>query len=218
RGKSAPLGCVKRSAGPPAAMTRRWISAASSRGSTGAAMHARSFSCRSVSTKERRSGKRASLMPPGFWARLVPLSTNATLAPDMGPARSALVVAVVVSAVSPASLGCRRSQRLDSVLLITLDTLRADHVSCYGPSPVKTPHLDALALRGARATRAWTPIPLTTPAHASILSGLYPPAHGLRNNGRFRLPDDVTTLAEVLKAGGSRTAAFVAAFPTLGIF
>jgi arylsulfatase A-like enzyme/thioredoxin-like negative regulator of GroEL len=123
-----------------------------------------------------------------------------------------------MGAVSLAGLGCRRSPRLDSVLLITLDTLRADHVSCYGSSPVETPHLDALALRGARVTRAWTPIPLTTPAHASILSGLYPPAHGLRNNGRFRLPDDVTTLAEVLKAGGSRTAAFVAAFPTIGVF
>ncbi len=132
--------------------------------------------------------------------------------------RSALIVAALAGVLFLASAACRRAPRLDSVLLITLDTLRADHVSCYGSSPVKTPHLDALALRGARLTRAWTPIPLTTPAHASILSGLYPPAHGLRNNGRFRLPDDVTTLAEVLKSGGSRTAAFVAAFPTLQIF
>ncbi len=113
---------------------------------------------------------------------------------------------------------CRRGPALDSLLLITIDTLRADHVSCYGRSPVPTPNFDGLARRGARATRAWTPIPLTTPAHASILTGLYPPGHGLRNNGRFRLPADVTTLAEAAKAGGATTAAVVASFTTLGLF
>lgn len=111
-----------------------------------------------------------------------------------------------------------RRRSLDSMLLITLDTLRADHVSCYGPSPVDTPNLDSMARKGARIVRAWTPIPLTTPAHATILTGLYPSAHGVRNNGRFRLPDDVTTLAEVLKAANVRTAAFVASFTTLGVF
>jgi choline-sulfatase len=104
------------------------------------------------------------------------------------------------------------------MLLITLDTLRADHVSCYGPSPVTTPNLDSVARRGARVARAWTPIPLTTPAHATILTGLYPSAHGVRNNGRFRLPQEVTTVAEVLKAANVRTAAFVASFTTLGVF
>jgi arylsulfatase A-like enzyme len=112
----------------------------------------------------------------------------------------------------------RQEQRFDSVLLITLDTLRADHVSCYGPSPVSTPSLDALARRGARATRAWTPAPLTTPAHATILSGLYPPAHGVRTNARFRLPDEVTTLPEILHTRGVHTAAFVASFTTAGLF
>lgn len=107
---------------------------------------------------------------------------------------------------------------IDSLLLITLDTLRADHVSSYGPSPVATPNLDALAARGARVARAWTSVPLTTPAHASILSGLYPPAHGVRNNARFRLPEDVTTLAELLGARGRSTAAFVSAFTTSQLF
>lgn len=109
-------------------------------------------------------------------------------------------------------------QGIDSVLLITLDTLRADHVSAYGDSPVQTPHLDALAARGARVDRAWTTAPLTTPAHASILTGLHPPSHGVRNNGRFRLPDDVTTLAELMKGSGRHTGAFVAAFTTSRLF
>jgi arylsulfatase A-like enzyme/Flp pilus assembly protein TadD len=107
---------------------------------------------------------------------------------------------------------------IDSLLLITLDTLRADHVSSYGPSPVATPHLDALAAKGARIARAWTAIPLTTPAHASILTGLYPPSHGVRNNARFRLPEDVTTLAELLRGRGRATAAFVSSFTTSRLF
>jgi arylsulfatase A-like enzyme/Flp pilus assembly protein TadD len=107
---------------------------------------------------------------------------------------------------------------IDSLLLITLDTLRADHVSSYGPSPVATPHLDALAAQGARVARAWSTVPLTTPAHASILTGLYPPSHGVRNNARFRLPDDVTTLAELLGARGRATAAFVSSFTTSRLF
>jgi arylsulfatase A-like enzyme/Flp pilus assembly protein TadD len=107
---------------------------------------------------------------------------------------------------------------IDSLLLITLDTLRADHVSSYGPSPVATPHLDALAAKGARIARAWTAVPLTTPAHASILTGLYPPSHGVRNNARFRLPEDVTTLAELLGGRGRATAAFVSSFTTSRLF
>ena len=108
--------------------------------------------------------------------------------------------------------------RIDSLLVITLDTLRADHVSSYGPSPVATPHLDALAAKGARIARAWTAVPLTTPAHASILTGLYPPSHGVRNNARFRLPEDVTTLAELLGGHGRATAAFVSSFTTSRLF
>ena len=107
---------------------------------------------------------------------------------------------------------------IDSLLLITLDTLRADHVSSYGPSPVATPHLDALAAKGARIARAWTAVPLTTPAHASILTGLYPPSHGVRNNARFRLPEDVATLAELLGGRGRATAAFVSSFTTSRLF
>ncbi|MDQ7005817.1 MAG: sulfatase-like hydrolase/transferase [Acidobacteriota bacterium] len=102
---------------------------------------------------------------------------------------------------------------LDSLLLITVDTLRADHLGCYDPrTPVPTPRIDTLAAEGLLARRAWTTVPITAPSHATILSGLGPLAHGVRNNYRYRLPGDVPTLATILGARGRRTAAFVAAY------
>ncbi|UCF66612.1 MAG: sulfatase-like hydrolase/transferase [Acidobacteriota bacterium] len=125
------------------------------------------------------------------------------------PARAALLLLLAHGAL----VGCHEAARPRSVVLITLDTLRRDHVSCFEPnSPVATPHLDQLAARGARVTRAWASVPLTTPSHASILTGLYPPGTGVRNNAQFRLPEDVTTLAEQLAGEGYSTAAFVASF------
>jgi arylsulfatase A-like enzyme/Flp pilus assembly protein TadD len=98
------------------------------------------------------------------------------------------------------------------VLLITLDTTRADHLGCYGDRDALTPALDALAARGTLFEEAFTPCPMTLPAHATILTGLLPPEHGLRVNGRNSLGPNIRTLAEVLQAEGYQTAAFVAAF------
>jgi hypothetical protein len=98
-----------------------------------------------------------------------------------------------------------------NVLLITLDTTRADRLGCYGYGAARTPHLDGLARDGVRFARAYAPAPLTMPAHASILSGLYPVAHGVRNNGH-ELRSGVGTLAGILKARGFATAAFVSSF------
>jgi choline-sulfatase len=98
-----------------------------------------------------------------------------------------------------------------NVLLVTLDTVRADHVGCYGGA-VPTPALDRLAREGVRFAQASSPVPLTLPAHASLLSGLLPPAHGLRNNGAGAFPADRPTLATALAARGYRTAAFLGAF------
>jgi choline-sulfatase len=98
-----------------------------------------------------------------------------------------------------------------SVLLITIDTLRADHVGAYGATAARTPTLDALAREGARFDRAWAPAPLTLPSHASLLSGRYPPGHGARHNGIAM--QAVPTLATAFKAAGFSTAAFVSAFP-----
>ncbi len=97
-----------------------------------------------------------------------------------------------------------------SLLLVTLDTTRADHVSAYGAAAVRTPVLDALAQRGARWQRALTSSPLTLPAHCSLLTGLQPPEHGVRDNGSGALPADLPTLATALGERGYDTAAVVA--------
>ena len=101
-----------------------------------------------------------------------------------------------------------------SVLLVTLDTTRADAMGAYGHTGAKTPNFDALAAQGVRFDRAYATVPLTTPSHASMLTGLYPTRHGVHNNGDAILPDDVDTLAEVLKGQGYRSAASVSAFVT----
>jgi len=97
-------------------------------------------------------------------------------------------------------------------VLITLDTTRADHLGCYGHSGGATPQLDALAVRGVRFSHAYTPVPMTLPAHATILTGLYPPGHRVRTNGEFRLAGEYRTAAEILGERGYQTAAFVASF------
>ncbi|HET9765951.1 MAG TPA: sulfatase-like hydrolase/transferase [Thermoanaerobaculia bacterium] len=99
-----------------------------------------------------------------------------------------------------------------NLLLVTLDTLRADRLGCYGRAGAETPALDALAARGVRFDQAQSAVPLTLPSHATILTGLLPPRHGLRDNGRGSLPTDVATLATRLSAAGYRTGAFVGAF------
>jgi arylsulfatase A-like enzyme len=97
-----------------------------------------------------------------------------------------------------------------SFLLITLDTVRADHLGSYGASPSPTPTLDSLARRGVLFESAIATNPETLPSHASILTGLYPSAHGVRGNGRFALSEQGTLVSEVLARHGWRTGAFVA--------
>ena len=99
-----------------------------------------------------------------------------------------------------------------NVLLVTIDTLRRDRVGVYGGPAGLTPTLDRLGASGVRYSRAFSHVPMTLPAHASILTGRTPVAHGVHDNGAFRLADDVPTLATVLKGAGYRTGAFVGAF------
>jgi arylsulfatase A-like enzyme/Flp pilus assembly protein TadD len=96
-----------------------------------------------------------------------------------------------------------------NVLLITIDTLRADHVGSYGYSKGTTPTLDALAAEGVRFATPVSPTPLTLPSHASIFTGRFPPGHAVRHNGMFRLDPSVETLAERMQHAGYATAAFV---------
>ncbi len=98
------------------------------------------------------------------------------------------------------------------LVLVTIDTLRADRVGAYGYGGARTPVLDAIARGGVRFERAFAPAPITLTSHASLLTGLYPPGHGARHNG-MRLKAGTPTLAASLRAQGFATGAFVAAFP-----
>jgi arylsulfatase A-like enzyme/Flp pilus assembly protein TadD len=97
------------------------------------------------------------------------------------------------------------------VVLVTIDTLRADHVGCYGALGAHTPQLDTIAALGVRFEVALSPVPLTLPAHASLMTGLDPPGHGVRHNSVHRLGPEPETLAERLRGAGYATAAFVGA-------
>jgi len=99
-----------------------------------------------------------------------------------------------------------------NVLLISADTLRADHVGCYGNTVIRTPAIDGLARRGVLFRKAVTPVPITLPGHASMLTGLNPPRHGVRSNGFFRLRAETGTLGLRLKPQGYVTGAVVGAY------
>jgi len=97
-----------------------------------------------------------------------------------------------------------------SLLLVTLDTTRADAVGVYGSAlAATTPNLDALAAAGVRYARAVAPAPLTLPSHASLLTGLDPLEHTVRGNGTAALPEGIPTVAGELSSRGYATAAFV---------
>jgi len=105
-----------------------------------------------------------------------------------------------------------RSRVPKNLLLVSIDTLRADHLGSYGYTPAQTPRLDALAHQGLRFERAITVTPLTLPAHSSLMTGVFPTHHGVRDNGGFYLGGDEVTLARVLRDRGFRTGGFVGAF------
>lgn len=98
-----------------------------------------------------------------------------------------------------------------SFLLVTLDTTRADHLGPYGAAKTDTPTLSALAADGVVFERAYATTPVTLPSHTSLLTGLDPTEHGVHNNGRHYVADSTTTLAEILRSRGFKTAAFLSA-------
>jgi len=114
------------------------------------------------------------------------------------------------AALTPAAPAAGSAAR-PNVVLITLDTTRADHLGCYGAARSATPRLDALAKAGVRFEQAVSPVPLTLPAHASLLTGRVPRRHGIRDNAGFRLDPGIPLLTERLVAAGYATAAFVSA-------
>ncbi len=122
--------------------------------------------------------------------------------------RGSLLLALAVMA----GCGGVRPRAGQNLLVITIDTLRADRVGAYGHREARTPHLDGLASEGVVFEEAIAQVPVTLPSHASLLTGLVPPTHGVRDNTYFRLDPEAQTLAEILRAQGYETAAFVSAF------
>jgi choline-sulfatase len=156
---------------------------------------------------------------------LAPVAGRAILRSAQPPARRLLLLAVALLLVAatdctprlPAAGAARPGEepphsRGANLLLVTLDTVRADHLGCYGYTAAETPTLDRLAAEGVRFAHASSPVPLTLPSHTTLLTGLLPPHHGARNNGVRGLTADTPTLATLLAGAGYRTAAFVAAF------
>jgi arylsulfatase A-like enzyme/Tfp pilus assembly protein PilF len=99
-----------------------------------------------------------------------------------------------------------------NVVLITVDTLRADRLGVYGYDRIETPNMDRLAEKGICFKKAFSPCPITLPSHVSIMTGTSPLFHGVRNNGIYRARDTLTTMAEVLKGEGYATGAVIAAY------
>ncbi|MBW2578359.1 MAG: sulfatase-like hydrolase/transferase [Deltaproteobacteria bacterium] len=132
------------------------------------------------------------------------------------PRRAAVLLAVCVSV-----FGSRAEAQIDStrigsdassILLVTFDTVRADRIGAYGYLPARTPTLDGLAARGILFESAVSATPTTLPSHASILTGTYPSAHGVHDNGVFALERDAVLISEVFQQRGFRTAAFVGTY------
>ncbi len=115
---------------------------------------------------------------------------------------------------APAEVASVQAPARPPVVLITLDTTRADRLGCYGHALAETDNLDALAARGIRFSRAYAPVPLTIPSHSTLFTGLLPPHHGVHTNGDAVLSDEATTLAERLQAAGYQTHAAVGAYVT----
>ena len=105
-----------------------------------------------------------------------------------------------------------------NVLLITIDTLRADHLPAYGYTAVKTPNLDRIAAESVRFARAFAHAPLTLPSHTSILTGRLPISHGVRDNAGYHLENQEITIAELLKSKGYVTSGFVSSFILDSVF
>lgn len=121
-------------------------------------------------------------------------------------------ITVLVLAAAALVSACARHPRYN-LLVVTFDTTRADFLGCYGKTSARTPNLDRLAAEGTLFENCLTAVPITLPSHTTMFTGTYPLLHGVRDNGRFKVPPQRTTLAEVLKSHGYATGAAIGAFP-----
>ena len=125
---------------------------------------------------------------------------------------SNVLIAALVFSIFMLGMDIASAAPPKNVVLITIDTIRADHLRCYGYKNIETPRIDALAQQGVLFENTFSPVPLTLPSHTSILTGTYPPFHGIRNNGSYALSDSMITLAEYFQQQKYATAAFVSSF------
>lgn len=142
-------------------------------------------------------------------------------------ATASALVLIAVFLSSP--IGCAKSpeeQRFErirqreeplNIILISVDTLRADALGCYGGDIAPTPNIDSLAGKGTLFTECKTAVPLTLPSHTTMLTGTYPPYHGVRDND-IAVPGNLTFLPEILHDNGYRTAAIIGGFPLDDVF
>lgn len=137
--------------------------------------------------------------------------------------RQAVSIGAALIALCAALGGCDGSSgpaalRADNLLFISLDTTRADRLQPYGYAEPTTPNLAALAARGVVFEHAYSHVPSTLPAHSSMMTGLLPPVHGVRCNGKFKLSGRHHTLAEIARGAGFATGAIAGAFPIAARF
>ncbi|MHC4456465.1 MAG: sulfatase-like hydrolase/transferase [Planctomycetota bacterium] len=109
-------------------------------------------------------------------------------------------------------------KEIRNVLLISIDTCRADYLSCYGYSQKTTPNIDAIAEEGVLFENVISPVPITLPAHSSMLTGTIPPYHGVHDNSDYQLDQSNVTLAEILKHSGFTTGGIISAFVLISKF
>lgn len=132
----------------------------------------------------------------------------------MRPLKLLTVVAWVMVFCFPGSFPlASRGLEGHNLIIITLDTTRADYIGFYNPEHRQlTPNIDRVAGDGVGFRHCYSPVPLTLPAHCSVFTGKYPPAHGVRNNASYSLPREERTLAEIFKTAGYHTHAVVSAY------
>jgi arylsulfatase A-like enzyme/Flp pilus assembly protein TadD len=161
--------------------------------------------------EKSREPKRRRRGPPGGEAE--PNRSRSRGKPWIVGAIAALAAGSIFAWVGdwrPGSLFTRKPTR--NVLLITVDTTRADYLSCYGGTATQTPNMDRLAREGALLRNCATSSVMTLPSHCSIMTGLFPFVHGVRRNGVDHLPPAADTLAEAFHAAGAATAAATASY------
>ncbi len=128
------------------------------------------------------------------------------------------LLATALLGLSAVLTGACSTEKPLNVLIVTLDTTRADHLGAYGKRGARTHNLDRLAADGVVFENCFTAVPVTLPSHSTIFTGTYPMAHGVRDNGLFQLPASALTLAEILQERGYRTGAAIGAFPLTSEF